>query len=185
VDARYIREIAERSARDTADRLGRDVKLGIIVTLFVALLSAWRGLPWREVTVLTVIAWASVLVGAFLLRFARNLRHPDQHESWTRQDSQIIPYTDHTELRLTLEPTEPLYVGGSKCEITAPDGTVWSEPGSGEEEPRLVRRLYCVYPASFPGAPPLTSGAYKVRWLLGSKSGKWREILRHTERVSF
>jgi hypothetical protein len=74
-------------------------------------------------------------------------------------------------------------VGRNACEVTAPDGRVWREADRGDLQPTLTRGLAVHYPMEFPGAPPLISGTYKVRWLLGTRPGKWREILSYDEMV--
>ena len=78
-----------------------------------------------------------------------------------------------------------MYVGRNRCEVTDPDGSVWTEPDLDPAPPAgLVRRLLCTYPVSFPGAPPVVSGTYEIRWLLGTKRGKWRELLRYKTAVN-
>jgi hypothetical protein len=75
---------------DVRDRIWADVKLWLAVTLLVALLSAWRGLPWGSFTVLTVLALLAVLAGVFLWHFARNLLHPDQNKAWAREEAIVL-----------------------------------------------------------------------------------------------
>jgi hypothetical protein len=184
---RDVRPIAYRSLWETRERIWDDVKLWLAVTFLVAALSAWRGLPWRSITVLTIIALLVVLAGVFLWRFGRNIRHPDKHRAWKRGQTSVITERNHqgpAMMTVTLAPLKPAYGGRYRAEITDPQGNVWLEPEPIEDEQaRLIRALTAIYPLTFPDAPPLESGAYNVRWLAGAKRG-WHELLRYSEEVT-
>jgi hypothetical protein len=185
---RRLRAIAYRSIWDAREGVWYDVKLWFVVTLLVAGLSAWRGLPWRSFLVLTVLALIAVLSCVFAWHFVRNLRHPDQHEAWRRGRTLVLTERDvqaPASLTLTLEPRKPAYGGLYRVEVTDPDGNVWLEASPiPEAEPRQIRRLQTIYPVSFPDAPALRSGSFGIRWLVGTKRGGWRELLRYEESVN-
>jgi hypothetical protein len=122
----------------------------------------------------------------FFRHLGRVVRHPDRHPRWAVGKVQLITEHDHqgpAMLILTLEPRAPMYVGRSRVEIVDPMGNVWLEH-SPDSEPNLVRRLITHYPTSFPDAPPIRSGLYRVRWMIGTKGGGLRELLRHDETVT-
>jgi hypothetical protein len=177
---RQKRALATSALWEIYDGIWYDVKLWLVVTVLVALLSAWRGLPWRSYTLLTVLALIAVLASDFLWKFIAISRHPDQNSSWAVEESRVDADSEPTKFHVFVEPKEALYVGRERCEVTDPDGRVWNpvelEPSPA---PRLIRRLYAIYPTSYPGAPPLVSGTYQIRWLLGTKHGGWREIVRY------
>jgi hypothetical protein len=176
---------ATRSLWEIYEGIWYDVKLWLVVTVLVALLSAWRGLPWRAYTALTVLALSAVLGGDFLWKFIGILRHPDRNKSWAVEESRVVPDSESTKLHVSVEPKEALHVGRERCEVTDPEGRVWNTPEfEASPTPRLIRRLYSVYPTSYPGAPELVSGTYQIRWLLGTKLGGWREILRYEVEVN-
>jgi hypothetical protein len=111
---RRLRAIAYRSIWDAREGVWYDVKLWFVVTLLVAGLSAWRGLPWRSFLVLTVLALIAVLSCVFAWHFVRNLRHPDQHDAWRRGRTLVLTERDvqaPASLTLTLEPRKPAYGG--------------------------------------------------------------------------
>jgi hypothetical protein len=185
---RRIRAAFVRSAADTSAEVGQDVRVIVPVAVVVALIGlAISGFEWdlATVAVLTtaILGYPAGWVGFFLKNLIFVLRHPDQHRSWSRQSPTVAEYEDSRQLRLTLLPTAPVYVGRSKCEVRHPDGTVWSEPETAHQ-PILARNLHCEYPMQFPGAPPLVCGSYEIRWFLGTKKGKWHEILRHKETIT-
>lgn len=180
-----LEALAARSLWEIYEGVWYDVKLWLVVTVLVALLSAWRGLPWRSYTVLTVLALTVVLAGVFLWKFVRIARHPGQNKSWAVEATRVIPDYESTTLHLRIEPKEALHVGRDRCEVTDPGGRVWIPPDvEPSSTPRLIRRLNSIYPTMYPGAPPLISGTYGIRWLIGTNRGGWREILRYEAKVN-
>src|SRR5207244_1339044 len=117
----------------------------------VGSLVAWSlfDLPLDRVVLANIIAVAVIPVAAFLMRFIRVLRRPDEHRAWRRGPVSVIPVATGDQapglLEVAIEPRKPLYVGRNRCEITDPDGHVWLEPADDGEE-RFVRGLTCTYP---------------------------------------
>jgi hypothetical protein len=173
---RTLRANAVRAFWDTLENIWFDVKLSCGFTIVFALLSYQQGLPIAKVTLLSLVAWVAVFLLAYLVHFLRVAHHPERNSKWIRSETEVWK-NETPVLRLAIEPTEPMYVGRNVCEITVPDGTVWMEHNP-QEKPKAVRGLGVYYPRDFPGAPPLTSGPYKVRWFVGWSGTKWREILR-------
>jgi len=110
---------------------------------------------------------------AFGYHFVRTLHRPDRHRSWERRRFDFVPLSEGKQapgiFTVEIAPLKPAYVSRNTCEITDPDGNVWKEAeGAWPERPELMRgSLRAEYPGSFPGAPPLKSGVYQIRWLLG------------------
>ena len=82
--------IAIRSLWETREGVWYDVKVWFAVTALVALLSAWRGLPWRSYTILTVLALVAVLAVVLLWNFTGNVKHPDQNKLWAVGDTHVV-----------------------------------------------------------------------------------------------
>ncbi len=185
---RTLREIAHRSMWDARDRVWRDVELWLVVTALTAALLAWHRTAWAATTIFTVLALGVVLAAAFVRDFVRNVRHPDRNDAWCRDRSWVLTEREvqaPASLTCTLLATRPTYTGRYVAEVTDPHGYRWREwMPPGEPAPRLIKGLQLPYPASFPGAPPLESGTYRVRWLAGTSRGCWRELLRYDEVVA-
>jgi hypothetical protein len=169
-----------------------DVKVGVAFIVLTAALGAWVfDLPVAQVTVVGLLASVLVLLLVFVMQLAGVVRHPDRHRSWRRGEPTVLKERDHQGPAMAsffAYPLEALYVGRNKAEVTDPDGNVWEQDSAqklsqADVSPSLTRALIVYYPLSFPGAPPLRTGTYEVRWLVGTRRGGWREILRYTEQI--
>jgi hypothetical protein len=169
---------ARRSVWDVRQRIWRDVKLWLAVTLLVALLSAWRGLPWASFTALTVVALAVVLVGVFFVQFVGNLRHPDQHPDWLAEPPRVLGSNIMVAIKSKLGTP---YLESHACDVQHPDGTTRraysDEPGNGF-------RFYFWYPQDFGSAHAAVNGRYEISWFLGASGEKLRPVLSHLEDIS-
>jgi hypothetical protein len=190
MDARRIGTFAHRAAHDVVEDVGHDLWFAVVALLLATLVGVWVfGLPWDEFVLANLIGFALIPVLAFLYRFVRTVHRPERHKSWERRPSDFIPIPEGKQapgiLRVQIAPLKATYVGRNACEITDPDGNVWLE---GEEawpdRPALIRTLGTHYPDAFPGAPPMKSGVYQVRWLLGVGRKGWREIMRYSETIT-
>jgi len=180
--AKRERAIARRSIWDVRERVWVDVKLWLAVTLLVALLSAWRGLPWASYTVLTVLALAAVLIGVFLWQFAGNLRHPDQNRDWIADPPRVLGGGPDSPIQFAIRSKigSP-WLESHACEVTHPNGQTYraqsTDAGNGF-------RFFFRYPQDFDAAAGSVSGHYEIVWFLPGKSGSLREVLRQSTEIA-
>jgi hypothetical protein len=177
-----LRAIARRSIWDTVEQVWVDVRLWLAVTLLVALLSAWRGLPWASYTVLTVIALAAVLGGVFLWQFGSNLRHPEQSPDWVMDPPRVMGEGPDSPVKFAIRSKigSP-WLESHACEATHPNGQTYraesTDAGNGFS-------FYFWYPQDFGDAAGSVSGSYEVVWFLPRKNGSLREVLRDSQEVT-
>ena len=180
-----LRPASRRALSDAYEEVGHGLRLTVLVAVLVALAAlAISGFKWDRATAAVVFAAAisapALLFAAFIRNAIKCVRHPDKHKSWRIGNVFQANAGNSPIAFFELKPTTAMFVGLNKCEITDPAGDVWLER-DGTTEPELVSGLSVFYPEAFPGAPPLVSGTYKIRWLLGDEKGRWREVLRHEQ----
>jgi hypothetical protein len=180
--ARRVRALAVRSIWDVYERVWADVRLWLVVTILVALLSAWRDLPWVSYTVITVLALACVLLGVFLWDFGGNLRHPDQSRDWIAEEPRPLGEGADRPIRFSIRSKigSP-YLESHACEVGHPNGRTYralsTDAGSG----------FCFffwYPQDFAEAATPATGSYEIVWFLPGKSGKLREVVRVSTEIT-
>jgi hypothetical protein len=186
VDRKPIAPLIYRSIHFAVGNVWHDVFFAAAALLLGTLFSwAVFDLPWEKVVLANLIALVAIPLLLFVIHFPWVFARPDRNRSWERKDSNFVSYREGEAapgiLYLSVKARPAREIGRNRCEVTDPDGAVWAEPHSAS--PEFSRGLQCAYPNDFPGAPPIKSGTYKVRWSLGLGKTRWREILRYEEAV--
>jgi hypothetical protein len=173
--------LSHRAWHDAIEEVWRDVRFGLLIVVVGTLIAASLGAPLDVVALANLIAVCAVPFLFFLGYLGLAVWHPDRHRDWSVEVVQVIPPGS---IRVRVCPRKTHYEGGTRAEVIAPDGSLWREPYVGSRQPRLTAVLSCSYPEYFPGAPAVTPGVYKFRWLMETLFGGWREILYHEVQVT-
>jgi len=177
----FLRSSLGRAWRDTIElhwvRTEMTVATSVVAAL-ILFLATGNHASW-----LAVFAAPIVLALTYLVFLTLNLC--GWNRLWTSRWSVAPASTDvGPRLMLDLQPKDRAMRWDSPdidCRVRCPHGRP-SQHHAGGREAR--GKYWTMYPDLFEGAPPLTTGTYRVIWLEETRPGKRREVLTHRARVA-
>ena len=177
----FARALFHRSAVEAGNLLGPTVWIVVPAAVGLAfILFAANGFTWDWLVLLgALLSYPTLFVAAFVYRFVCNVRNPDQNPEWLLQPSRV---TDEGFIVAIKSKIGAPHVEAHRCRIRHPSGEVLEaverRAGSGHT-------FFFDYPRDFGNATQAVTGRYEIAWSLPGKRGKWTEVLRGTDWISF
>jgi hypothetical protein len=128
------------------------------------------------------ISYPILFLLAFLVKFVGNARHPDFHKEWLREppwEVRLSPPSFRVSIKSKIGAP---YLERHCCRVRHPNGSTYEALA---DAPSSGFRFFLYYPSDFAAAAPPVTGCYEITWLLPGSSGKLREVIHHSERISF
>lgn len=186
MDVARARALIFRTSSETHRQLGPAAWIVVTAALIAALvIVAFGGFEWGETTWLTLlaalVAYPVLFAVAFVFNLIRNARHPQVHAEWRVEQTQVWSQPPGFRVAIRHRMGAP-FLDGHCCRVRHPNGITYEaaslQPGQGF-------KLFFDYPSQFQGAAAAIGGQYEISWLLPGSSGKLREVVHHSELISF